>query len=220
MRHRELPEGFTVAISARPQQWNAPPSTRRGTWQALLIKRRVPITVTVFTLLVLADMFLLGVRPRNIFDFSDAGTVIGELLLLSGLAIRTWAAGTLRKSESLIRIGPYALVRNPLYLGSLLLMCGFCTLVHDWLAMWLAVVPIVALYWVQVRHEEAKLAKWFPEDWAEYAATTPRFVPRRLSPSAWQGWSVAQWTSNREYQALVAAAIALVGLVIWRWWVR
>jgi protein-S-isoprenylcysteine O-methyltransferase Ste14 len=216
---REPPEGFPVAISARPQEWNA---TRPAAawWQSALAKRRVPISLAVFTSLVLADMFLLHVRPRDIFDFSDPGTVIGQLLVLCGLGIRAWAAGTLKKCQSLIRMGPYALVRNPLYLGSLLMMCGFCTLVHDWLAMWLAVVPIVAVYWMQVRHEERMLAKWFPDEWSDYAATTPRFIPRRLSASALQGWSLAQWIGNREYQALLASAVAMGGLVIWRWWTR
>jgi len=208
-----------VAILARSQEWKSrPPALRQ--WQVALAKRRVPIGIAVFTSLVLADMFLLRVRPRDILDLSQPGTIIGEFLLLTGLLIRAWAAGTLKKSQSLIRVGPYALLRNPLYLGSLLMMCGFCTLVSDWMAMWLAVVPIVALYWVQVRHEERMLAKWFPDDWADYAATTPRLIPRRLASTAWQGWSLSQWVRNSEYQAPVATIVALGGLVIWRWWTR
>lgn len=208
-----------MAISARSQEWkNQAPAPSK--WLATLANRRVPISLAVFTTLVLADMFLLGVRPRDIFDFSSPGTVIGELSLLAGLVIRSWAAGTLAKDQSLIRVGPYALLRNPLYLGSLLMLCGFCTLVGEWLVTWLAVVPIVALFSVQVRLEERKLAKRFPDEWPDYAATTPRLIPRRFSSSALGGWSLARWVRNGEYQAPLASLVALGGLVIWRWWTR
>src|SRR5688572_25833201 len=103
------------------------------TW---LVRRRVIISLTLFTALVLMEMFVLAVRPRDIFDWRDPWTVLGELLVLSGLAIRSWAAGTLAKCKSLIRVGPYALARNPLYIGTFLMIVGFCTLVGDWHAAW------------------------------------------------------------------------------------
>lgn len=206
-----------MAISAGTQEWKLPDqSPAGGSWQAAVTKRRVAISLFLFTSLIVVDMFVLHVLPRNILDWSNAGTVIGELLLSAGLAIRTWAAGTLQKSKSLIRQGPYALVRNPLYVGSFLMMFGFCTLIHDWHSIWFIVGPIAALYWLQVRHEETKLAQWFPDEWADYAATTPRFIPRRLSAAALEGWSLTLWVHNREYQALIWSLVSLAGLMVWR----
>ncbi len=41
-----------------------------------------------------------------------------------GLLLRAWAAGHLAKNEQLAQGGPYAHVRNPLYLGTLLVAAG------------------------------------------------------------------------------------------------
>jgi protein-S-isoprenylcysteine O-methyltransferase Ste14 len=189
-------------------------------WLAWLVKRRLIITLLLFTSLVLLDMFVLQVRPRNILDWSDPGTIAGELLVLLGLAIRTWAAGTLAKCQSLIRTGPYALVRNPLYVGTFLMMFGFCTLVHDWQSIWFVIGPIAAMYALVVRHEESRLARWFPHDWAAYVSSTPRFLPRRWSAAALSGWSLGLWLRNREYQVLFWSAVALPGLMTWRYLAR
>lgn len=205
-----------MAISSETQLHSADRPAAAGGWLARLVRRRVIISLLLFTSLVLLDMFVLAVRPRDIFDWRDPGTVLGEVLVLVGLAIRSWAAGTLAKCKSLIRIGPYALVRNPLYVGSFLMMFGFCTLVHDWQSIWFVIGPIAALYWLAVRHEETRLAQWFPHDWPLYAARTPRFVPLRWSTAALHGWSGALWLRNREYRALLWSAISLAGLVAWR----
>ncbi len=206
-----------MAVTTGTRAVTSTPARPAGAdWQSWLVKRRVAISLILFTTLVLLDMFLLKVQPRDVLNFRDPGTVIGELLVLFGLAIRTWSAGTLAKCKSLIRLGPYALVRNPLYVGSFLMMFGFCLLVHDWQSIWFIVGPIAAVYWLVVRHEEKKLAMWFPEDWPAYAAATPRFLPRRWSSAAVQGWSLSLWFRNLEYRALLWSVISLAGLIAWR----
>ena len=50
-----------------------------------------------------------------------AGASIG----LCGMALRAWAAGHLAKNERLTTSGPFARVRNPLYLGSLTVGVAF-----------------------------------------------------------------------------------------------
>ena len=187
-----------------------------ASWETWLTERRIPLSVLLFATLVLADMFLLGVRPRDVLDWHDLGTVLGEALVLVGLALRTWAAGTLAKGTALTRSGPYSLVRNPLYVGSFLMMFGFCTLVHDWQSIWFIVGPIAAIYWLQVRQEERKLAARFPDEWPLYAEATPRFLPRRFPGAGLREWSLRLWVRNREYQALLASAAAMGGLAIWR----
>ena len=181
-----------------------------------LAKRRVVVSLVVFTSLLLLDIFVLAVRPRSVLDWRDPGTVLSEVLLLAGLALRSWAAGTLAKCQSLIRVGPYALLRNPLYLGSFLMMFGFCLLIQDGQSIWIVVGPIAAMYWLVVRDEESRLARWFPRDWPAYAESTPRFLPRRWSAAACRGWSVRLWLRNGEHRTLLWSAIGLGGLVAWR----
>ena len=205
-----------MAASAPTQHWTPQAASPLPRWQSWLLKRRIPISFILFTTLVVLDMFVLNVRPRDIFDWRDPGTIAGELLVLAGLAIRSWAAGTLVKSTSLITTGPYALIRNPLYVGSFLMMFGFCALVQDWQSIWFMVGPVAALYWLQVRREEFILAKDHPGEWPAYAAATPRILPRRVPASAFSGWSLAQWVKNREYHALWGSAVAMAGLYLWR----
>lgn len=107
---------------------------------------------------------------------------IGLTFILFGLYIRISARGY--KSEkhlegfSLLKDGPYALVRNPMYLASFLIGLGAVILLLDW---WM--VPVYAVffalwYWPQIHNEEQWLIKKFGQEYIDYRKTTPRFIPR------------------------------------------
>lgn len=153
--------------------------------------------------------------PRNPLALTSLGSLLGSGLLLIGLVVRSWSAGTLNKARELTMVGPYSLVRNPLYVGSFLMMMGFCILCRDWPTMFFVAGPMSYLYWKQVRLEEENLSRAFPKHWAEYVGRTPRFVPVRLSRDVVGGWSWAQWRRNREYQAIVASLLGVVA--VWGW---
>src|SRR5262245_42939386 len=88
----------------------------------LLVNRRVAISAVLFFSLVLLDILVFRNRPRDVLDLTSLPVVVAEILILAGVAIRAWAAGTLRKQKSLAISGPYAWVRHPLYVGSFLMM--------------------------------------------------------------------------------------------------
>jgi protein-S-isoprenylcysteine O-methyltransferase Ste14 len=99
-----------------------------------------------------------------------------------------WALLTLRFSFSvfpearrLVRTGPYALVRHPLY--SVYILTYVCVLLTRLspLAILVAAVGIGAEIW-RARFEERLLGDVFPE-YATYSATTPRFVPWLRRPA-------------------------------------
>ncbi len=76
--------------------------------------------------------------------------------------------------------GPYAKVRHPQYAGFLLIMVGF-------LLQWptvptLLMFPVlVFVYWRLAIGEEREVRGRIGEEWVEYAARTPRLLPRRWS---------------------------------------
>ncbi|MBC7217541.1 MAG: isoprenylcysteine carboxylmethyltransferase family protein, partial [Candidatus Caldatribacterium sp.] len=113
---------------------------------------------------------------------------LGILLIILGEALRLWACGYIKtyrgpmeEVEELTTAGPYAYVRNPLYLAN-----GCIGLGIVFLSGLLALVPLflgifLVLYGSIIRAEETFLAGRFGEAYRKYASSVPRFVPR-LSP--------------------------------------
>jgi protein-S-isoprenylcysteine O-methyltransferase Ste14 len=178
----------------------------------LCVRRRVPITVGLLVTLLLLDGFVFNGDPRNVTNWTDPFVAIGELLILCGLLVRAWAAGTLKKQKQLATTGPYAFVRHPLYLGSVLMMLGFAALGFHPYSLLVIATPLAWLYWHAITSEERHVAKLFPTQYPAYAAATPRLIPRRLASPRLADWSLAQWLKNSEYQAWLGAAAALLAI--------
>lgn len=137
----------------------------------------------------------------------------GIPFVVAGESLRTWAAGHLVKDERLTAGGPYAHVRNPLYLGSLLNTVGFLGILGDW---WLAAVFLVlafAVYLPTVQQEEDYLRRMHGEVLDEYRRRVPGIVPR-LTPARLEieglhmsrfAWS--QVFANGEHRTWLAFAV-------------
>lgn len=72
--------------------------------------------------------------------------------------------------------GLYRYVRHPIYSGVLLIVAGITLRSGSWLTLAVAVVTVV-FFDRKARWEEARLAERYAQ-YADYAARTPRFVPR------------------------------------------
>jgi len=102
----------------------------------------------------------------------------GIPFIVVGEALRTWAAGHLVKDEELTVGGPYAHLRNPMYLGSLLSTAGFLAIVGDWrLAVAFGVIAL-AIYIPTVRQEEDYLRRMHGEMFDTYCRAVPGIMPR------------------------------------------
>lgn len=196
----------------------APQSPVLVLWQkflAFVIHRRVRITAIMFVLLLIEDVWN-KTDPHNLTNLTDYKVLLGLGLVFSGLALRSWAAGTLHKRTELTMSGPYGLVRHPLYTGSFMMMVGFCQLIDDTENIWFVVGPILALYIYRAINEEKFLADKFPNQWEDFARKVPRFFPRRLPKQLFSTWDLKQWIHNREYQAVSAVVLGLIALQIWQ----
>ena len=126
---------------------------------------------------VAAALYLWLARP----DPTTLG--IGAAVALAGVLVRAWAAGHIVKNGRLATTGPYAHTRNPLYVGSFLIACGFAVMATPWLllavgAFWAAVYAPV------MRREAEHVRALHREAYDAWAAAVPMFVPR-LTP--WRG---------------------------------
>lgn len=181
---------------------------------AALVRYRVRLSLVLFLLLIVDDV-LEGVRPSHVRFFTDPWARIGLDLVLIGIGIRSWAGGVISKGSALACTGPYSLTRHPLYVGSLLMTVGFCTLLADGRNVWIAIVATALLYLVRLSREEYTLEAKFGENWRQYVARTALLFPRRLPVALGCHWSFRQWLKNREYRALIAALVGLFALKFW-----
>lgn len=140
---------------------------------------------------------------------------VGLPVSLLGLALRAWAAGHLEKNRTLARTGPYARVRNPLYLGTLTVAAGLAIASRRWELAVLFAAVFGLVYLPVVELEEQHLRSLFP-DFTEYAQNVPRLFPRLSAahPAARPfQWSV--YRRNREYEAL-GGYLAGVAVLLWK----
>lgn len=115
--------------------------------------------------------------------------LFGLLIVAVGEAIRFWGvsiAGSETRTTGtvggtyLITNGPFAYVRNPLYVGNMLLYLGVGVMsmaLYPWLVI-LAVVWFYFQYTLIVSKEEEYLSERFGEDYEHYKRHVRRFLPR------------------------------------------
>jgi protein-S-isoprenylcysteine O-methyltransferase Ste14 len=183
----------------------------RKFWMRWRVRLGYPVAV-VF--LVLAKPI-----PRSI--------LVGGIVAAFGLLIRAAAAGHLRKDQELATTGPYAVTRNPLYLGSAILAAGFI-IAGD--SLWSGLIVglyFAVFYYAVIRNEEADLRKRFGGPFDDYATRVPLFLPSlraradevSKAKSRQNSFSWPQYRRNREYQAFLGAWAGLA--IVWlRMWVR
>ena len=172
-----------------------------NSWSKIARRIRVPLGF------VLAAAYLWRARP------SWQSLLEGAVFIVLGLGLRAVASGHLRKNTEVTASGPYAYVRNPLYLGSLLVAAGFAVAARDW---WLAAGMLaffLAVYLPVILSEEAWLRANFPE-FEEYARRVPRLWPRFGAGAAPGRFSRELYLQHREYNALLGAVAMLAALVV------
>jgi protein-S-isoprenylcysteine O-methyltransferase Ste14 len=143
----------------------------------------------------------------------------GAGIALCGLIVRGYAAGHLRKHQQLATSGPYAFTRNPLYLGSILLAAGFCVASHSWISTVLLAAYLATFYPAVIRREQTELQAAYGDAFVRYASQVPAFWPR-LTPAmaSTERFSWPLYRQNREYEAAVGLAVAMVILwMLMRW---
>ena len=172
--------------------------------------------------------------------------VLSAVLVVATAWLRTWATAYLRSavvhdqalhSEGLVADGPFRYVRNPLYLGNYLLVCGFGFVASLPGLLWLLIaIPLFTLRLIQ--REEHELLQSQGDAYRAYLARVPRLLPS-LSPrvpdsgrraqlgQAIRGelwvWSFAAaavafaWTLDRaQYGWVMMIGMALYFVLNWR----
>lgn len=166
-----------------------------GLTTSFAYRQRIAITVMCVlaglsgTLLTTPDVFE-GTPLDHLFDSLGWGT------LLLAIVIRLWSSTHIsgRKSKKLVTTGPYALCRNPQYVGTLLIATSQILFLKSWPFALASVLPIVLYNVGVVPAEERLLSHRFGTEYLDYCRTVPRWSPR---------WNVAnlRWSQPQSWPA-------------------
>ncbi|WP_322069097.1 methyltransferase family protein [Paraburkholderia bannensis] len=147
------------------------------TWQSLPL-------IAGGALVILPDPTLAALLP----DLARLGPVqfAGFATVVAGLLFSVWArvhlganwsvSVTLKEGHELIRSGPYALVRHPIYTGCLVALVGSALIGETWRGA-VGVVLIFASLAFKVRVEENWLTGHFGDAYARYRREVAALIP-------------------------------------------
>jgi protein-S-isoprenylcysteine O-methyltransferase Ste14 len=151
--------------------------------------------------------------------WSPVAYAVGFAMLILGEIVRFWAAGYIHKDDVVATGGPYGVVRNPLYFGSLLLAAGFALMSGIGIVAWVVVMGLFFLFHLAaIASEERFLKTKFGEPYEFYLRQVPRLIPvprlhHRMGDQSGSGagFSMRQAMYNREH---TSAAITLTTAVL------
>jgi len=131
-----------------------------------------------------SPLFATRILPRTLANYW-----IGVAITFLGLAFAVWArrhigsnwSGTVTVKEDhvLVRTGPYAWVRHPIYTGLLIAFLGSAVARGELRGVWSLALCTLAFV-IKLRIEERWMREVFGEQYARYAAEVPALIP--LSP--------------------------------------
>jgi protein-S-isoprenylcysteine O-methyltransferase Ste14 len=147
--------------------------------------RFLVLTIT-FTLLF-AKWTAIGFLGRSFLSRAQPLAYIGLIAALAGLSIAIWARISLGRywsdkivlkvDHQLVRSGPYARMRHPIYSGVLLGVAGSALVVDEWRAV-LAFLLLLTNYMVKAKREDKILAGAFAQDFIEHRRRAGFLLPR------------------------------------------
>jgi protein-S-isoprenylcysteine O-methyltransferase Ste14 len=158
-------------------------------------KRREPVEEQLVRFLVLAVAFgllysgdpRLGFLNDRFVPYRDWIRALGAGLTVAGVAFAIWAryhigrywsgSVSLKADHKLIRTGPYAHIRHPIYTGILLALAGTTLFIGRYRGLVALAIWLGGFIW-KARREEALLASEFGPAFEEHKRVTGFFLPR------------------------------------------
>jgi len=186
-------------------------------WRGLL-----PVPIIALVAVIAAS----GPGLSSELDWALKG--LGLALSISGESLRFWTLGLVPEGTSgqgytleaavLNTQGPYAYVRNPLYLGNLGICAGLLLVANAPWGYAIGLSFFFVQYFFIVRAEESFLRQKYGAKFEEYASKVPRWFPR-LTP-AYPGplRSEIDWSRaiSKEHNPVAAWASGMVLLLGWQ----
>jgi len=165
--------------------------TARTRLGAILLESLLFVVLIPYLLILLSKMEY----GRINFEFT-LGTLLCMVFAIAGLTLGLWAVwaqfsqahGTpvpLMATKKLLTTGPYALCRNPMALGTMIMYLAIAIMMKSWLAIIAAATFACGLSLFIKLFEEKEMIIRFGQDYLLYKENTPFLIPR-LNFDAWR----------------------------------
>ena len=146
----------------------------------------------------------------------------GLFYIISGMLIRLWSNGYAIKNDKLTTSGPYAFVRNPLYLGTFLIAIGFVMAFKsspvwlEWVAGSLFILALSLMYYRTIISEQGMLLARFGDPYREYCQKVPAMIPSLVPYSKGEKWpfSLQRLINSKEHKPVFWIFILLAAFHI------
>jgi protein-S-isoprenylcysteine O-methyltransferase Ste14 len=129
----------------------------------------------------------IGFLGTRVLPRTMASVVAGVVLTWTGIGLAIWARYhlaeywsarvTIKEGHQLIRTGPYARLRHPIYSGLILATFGSALAIDEWRCV-LGLCLVLAGYCLKARKEEAMLSQQFGDAFREHQKHAGFLIPR------------------------------------------
>ena len=146
----------------------------------------------------------------------------GMGLILFGFLFRISARGYKEENTSngnaLVKTGPYAVIRNPMYFGTFIIGTGVVVMLLELWLFFLFAAVFFMIYIPQMKKEERVLLEKFGQEYKEYCRLTPKYFPRfdyllRLN----QYVSLKPFWIKKEIISLVTTVLVVIMIETWEY---
>lgn len=149
---------------------------------AFLFKNR---SFTPIPLIILIFIFL---KPSNYGELTPYISIAGLIIIIIGEGIRIISVGysfpgtsgreSYLRADNLNTSGIYSMVRNPLYIGNILIYSGLLIAYSNLAALICFDIILIFQYFFIINYEEEFLKEKFGDKYFEYCKTSGRVVPK------------------------------------------
>ena len=128
-------------------------------------------------------MMLYFARPNSPYFFLGIVLiVIGEIIRLRSVSFAGGETRTMNVgASSICKSGPYSIVRNPLYIGNVMIYVGFAFVAGS---VYVVIISLITLVYFLIQYsliislEEEALEKKFGDEYIAYKKLVPSILPR------------------------------------------
>ena len=148
--------------------------------------RLVYVTLTLLAFLLFTKNFRFGPLAWRFVQMSAAAAYTGLVLTIAGIAFTIWARfylgsnwsgrPTIKQDHTLVRSGPYGIVRHPIYTGIIVAMLGTAIAIGEIRGLIGAVLVLIGLK-VKSLAEEKLMTEQFGADYLNYKQQIKGLIP-------------------------------------------